>query len=347
MFNYNYYGSQEYLDAGTTAIFEINRYLVLKLQHGHTFIYVDGKPFGECKPILLEISSDVVHDYDEIDSIDDLILLTWGCMDPYPYPYPHPYLYRDISLPPGTEFWVYASSLQMWYENGYNTRLLHSKLAFPLLKALAAAGDELASRIYYHELSERLRTGRPEVVFYILEHVIKNDDWRKISVGDPRERAQLFDKIHLIFDFRDSFSLERQPYLVRFFLRFISAEAVDPSPFSEVLRSEMYYGFRIFIAQDLLRFYLRPEELNWFSFEDEEGIKYFISQDPDTPLEALERMGVIDDYDYDDYDDYYNADNDDGGNKDDNDDGGNNDDNDDKDDGNKDDNDDKDGQEWR
>ena len=105
--------------------FKINEYLKLKLEGKKTVIYVDGKEFMQCKYLFLNVpirKAEGAEEVDEIGSIDEaaekLSRRTEGG--------------RTI-IDPETEFWGHCSNLQAWAENGYDTRLLHSNLAFPLL----------------------------------------------------------------------------------------------------------------------------------------------------------------------------------------------------------------------
>jgi hypothetical protein len=67
-----------------------------------------------------------------------------------------------------SEFWGHCSNIQAWYENNYDTRILHSNLAFPLLKELVNAGDFLAKKIFKEEIAKRLESGYPSVVMYLI-----------------------------------------------------------------------------------------------------------------------------------------------------------------------------------
>jgi len=51
--------------------FKINDYLTLKLIEAQTVIYVDDKPFHQCKYLLLNLSSKDFAQFEQIDSIDD------------------------------------------------------------------------------------------------------------------------------------------------------------------------------------------------------------------------------------------------------------------------------------
>jgi len=56
----------------------------------------------------------------------------------------------------------------VWVENEYDSRLLHSNLAFPLLEKLAYFGDSLAERVIKEEVAMRLMNGTFSTVRYLL-----------------------------------------------------------------------------------------------------------------------------------------------------------------------------------
>ena len=56
----------------------------------------------------------------------------------------------------------------MWYENDYDTRIIHRNLAFPLLKALTKVGDPLAKRKFKEEIATRLDNSFGSVVEYLI-----------------------------------------------------------------------------------------------------------------------------------------------------------------------------------
>lgn len=78
---------------------------------------------------------------------------------------------EDIStiISPDTEFWAHASNLQAWYENDYNTQILHSNLAFPLLKKLSNAGDLKAKQVFKQEIMKRFRAGNLNVMTFLVK----------------------------------------------------------------------------------------------------------------------------------------------------------------------------------
>ncbi|HDZ17752.1 hypothetical protein LCGC14_0903840 [marine sediment metagenome] len=148
--------------------FIINDYLSLKLEDGKTVIYVSGKQFRQCKFLLLDIpiTDDGVKEFslDDIDSIDEAAEKLNKSLEPRKN---KAYTY---TIPPEVEFWGHSSNLQVWYENGYNTRLLHYNLAFSLLQKLALAGDSQAKKVFKEEVIDRYNSGINSVREYLRSH---------------------------------------------------------------------------------------------------------------------------------------------------------------------------------
>ena len=139
--------------------FKINDFLSLKLENHRTIIYVNNRPFRQCMYLLLNIPVDKIKEYDEIRSIDEAASKLNRKME------------RNHNLiPPETEFWGHCSNIQAWADNNYDTRILHRNLAFPLLKALADAGDPLAKSRFKEEIAIRYATGHPTVVRFLTQN---------------------------------------------------------------------------------------------------------------------------------------------------------------------------------
>jgi len=139
--------------------FKINKYLKLKLEGGKTNIYVKNRRFMQCMYLLLNISVDRIEDYDEIESIDEAATKLDRSMER-----------NHNTVPPETEFWGHCSNLQAWAENGYDTRILHRNLAFPLLKRLSEVGDPLARKVFSEEIAIRLASKHPSVSQYLTQN---------------------------------------------------------------------------------------------------------------------------------------------------------------------------------
>lgn len=79
---------------------------------------------------------------------------------------PTPNQNHDIT--PEQEFWGHCSNIQTWVEYDYDTRILMSNLSFPLLRELAKLGDLKAKKVYKEEIAQRLESGYPSVVQYLV-----------------------------------------------------------------------------------------------------------------------------------------------------------------------------------
>lgn len=142
--------------------FKVNEYITLKLEEKITFIYVKGKKFRHCMRLVLQIPKDNIEAYDEINSIDEASELFKTLHE------------NKIveggshSISPEQEFLGHCSNIQAWFENNYDTRLLHSNLAFPLLKELKNAGDSNAKRVFKEEIVHRIEDGNINVIKFLL-----------------------------------------------------------------------------------------------------------------------------------------------------------------------------------
>ena len=140
--------------------FKINKYITLRLEQDHTTIYVNNERFDQCKRILFTNPQNNVKQK-EIDSIDEAIEVLRPDL-------PIEHRSNDIFITPEMEFWAHCSNLQAWIENDYDTRLLHSNLAFPLLKRLVKVGDMKAFSVFKEEIARRFLSGFPPVVQFLL-----------------------------------------------------------------------------------------------------------------------------------------------------------------------------------
>ena len=135
--------------------FKVNEYITLKLENERTYIYVSGKRFDQCKYLVFQINLNEVSDYDVIQSIDEMEQQDRSQG------------FERLNIAPEEEFWGHCSNLQAWFENDYDTRLLHRNLAFPLLKRLVELGDPIARKIFKEEIIYRLEEGNLNVVRYL------------------------------------------------------------------------------------------------------------------------------------------------------------------------------------
>ena len=148
--------------------FKINNYLTLKLENDNTIIYILGVKYRQCKSLLLETTTEKLKTDKNIDSIDEAAEILDKSIG---YWQGDHFIYK---IPPETEFWGHCSNIQVWYEQDYDTRLLHSNLAFPLLKKLSDIGDTLAKKKFKEEIALRLESGFiPTTMFLVLNGYLR------------------------------------------------------------------------------------------------------------------------------------------------------------------------------
>ena len=150
---------------------KINQYIILKLEHGRTSVYINGKYFIQCIHLILNIPKDDIPLYEEVESIDEAAEV----YDSYIYQnrivrghMAVPIRVQSLDITPEQEFWGHCSNIQAWVENDYDTRILTANISFPLLRVLAKAGDRNAQQVYKEEIALRLESGYPSVVQYLL-----------------------------------------------------------------------------------------------------------------------------------------------------------------------------------
>ncbi|HEC37298.1 hypothetical protein LCGC14_1172720 [marine sediment metagenome] len=141
--------------------FKVNDYITLKLENKKTNIYVKGEFFEQCTSLLVNIPAEGIDSYNEFESIDEIIKKLGRTGNRQ--------LGVEYKLTPETEFFGHCSNLQAWVEYNYDTRILDSELAFPLLKELAKLGDYIARKVFKEEISKRLASGFPSVITYLIE----------------------------------------------------------------------------------------------------------------------------------------------------------------------------------
>lgn len=173
------------LDAKT---FVINDYITLKLEFGKTQIYLNNELFINCKYLLLNIPKEDIILYDEVESIDDAMVILDNSLE-------QDSIY-NYSITPDQEFVAHCSNIQTWYENDYNTRILHSNLSFPLLKKLTELGDKTAKVVFSDEIVSRYIEGNESVRNFLKEEYYLsylNKEQLKFLVTELIERENKID----------------------------------------------------------------------------------------------------------------------------------------------------------
>jgi len=205
--------------------FHVNNYITLKLEDGRTNIYVDGELFEQCKFLLLNIPVEQVSSLDEIESVDEAAENLSKKMEKRFFPWGENEMV-DIEIPPEVEFWAHSSNLQVWSEYNYDTRLIHSNLAFPLLKRLTEVGDPIAKRVFKEEIAKKLESGYWPVIKFLMEENYKDyvsrEEFLSCILGNDeqgqKETAfilQLEETIGREFDLEKEYDPEYNNFAVR------------------------------------------------------------------------------------------------------------------------------------
>ena len=132
-------------------VFKINELVDLRLIGNRTYLFVNNIRLIVCTFLLINIPKDKVQDYDEIKSIDEAAELLDKSLERIP-----PYFYK---ITPEEEFKAHCSNIQAFFENGLNTNILHTNIAFPLLKELVRQGFEPAQKVFKEEIAIRFNEG--------------------------------------------------------------------------------------------------------------------------------------------------------------------------------------------
>jgi hypothetical protein len=176
--------------------YEINDYLSVRYDRvrAHTYILINGKLFKQCSYLLFNLDTSNLEQYDEVGSIDEM-------RDKYSHGNEGNRGAGEID--PEAEFWGHCSNLQAWYEHNYDTRILDSKLAFPLLKELAEAGDKKAKRVFKEEIAKRWESSYKPTQTFLREEgyldILTLEEKKAIGIVDysllGEYKAKLVDRL--------------------------------------------------------------------------------------------------------------------------------------------------------
>ena len=140
---------------------KINNNITLKLEKSKTIIYIKEKKFIQCKYVLL-INPNQDERQWSINSIDE-------AKDSLNQDFEYKNQKLKYKITKEEEFWVHCSNIQTWIENDYDTKILHSNIAFPLLKELVKIGDHLANKIFKEEIAKRFESCYIPTMFYLIK----------------------------------------------------------------------------------------------------------------------------------------------------------------------------------
>jgi len=182
--------------------FKVNDYLTLKLEKGKTNIYINNEKFILCKSLILEVPIDDTVLLGELESIDEFSDNFKNSVGSHQS--------RSQKIPSEVEFWGHCSNMQMWVEHNYNTNLLHSNIAFPLLKRLTEAGDLIAQKVFKDEIIKRIQSEYiPTVIYLITSNFLDffSQEEFEVLIEDIKNHEYLLEKktLDLIYSFKDKY----------------------------------------------------------------------------------------------------------------------------------------------
>lgn len=129
-------------------IFKINDLVDLRLINKKTYIYINDKRYVQCFNLLLNPGGKVSTQQYPIKNMDEASQVFGGS-----------YSQSFIKISPEETFMAHCSNIQAFFEHGLNTDLLHSNVAFPLLKKLVNIGYRPAVAAFKKEIIKRYNEG--------------------------------------------------------------------------------------------------------------------------------------------------------------------------------------------
>lgn len=131
--------------------FKINNLVDLRLINNRTYIYIDNKRFVQCFNLLFNVAPEKSRSYINIKNMDEASQIL-GVR----------YSAWFMRISPKEAFMAHCSNIQAFFENELNTDLLHSDIAFPLLKKLVQLGYQPAEKVFAEEIVKRYNEGTRE-----------------------------------------------------------------------------------------------------------------------------------------------------------------------------------------
>lgn len=221
---------------------KVNEFLTLKLENSITNIYIKDKKFIQCKRLVINILKQEIPKYDEVNSIDEAVeaygitLLQNRMVEG---PMARLSSFQNETITPEQEFWGHCSNIQTWCEHDYDTRLLHSNLAFPLLRALVDAGDMRAKKVLKTEIMERLESRHPNVIKAILSAGLLE----YLSLEEKRQIIQ--QNASIILNHIENF-LKFYPNLILYFFKDKLLDYLNPKEKEQLLKFNYHAILKFF-----------------------------------------------------------------------------------------------------
>lgn len=161
--------------------FKVNEFISLKLEENNTVIYVKDEPLEIHTFLMFNIDYKYLRELESVKVLETVSLdgviekLGWipaglgSHFNPEPA---HQHCVGEgydvtYDISPETEFWGFCSNLQVWAEHDYDTNLLHTQIAFPILKKLVEYSDPIAIRAFNREILKQFQTGTLEALEFL------------------------------------------------------------------------------------------------------------------------------------------------------------------------------------
>jgi len=242
--------------------FRVHEFITLKLEENKTVIYVAGEKFRQCSKLILEIPVNNITDFDEIQSVDDIVEKQWNGIVETKY-----------TIPPEEEFWGHCSNLQTWVENDYDTRLLHSHLSFPLLKKLANLGDIKAKIMMKREIEERFNECYLPTIFYLfIERYPKNclnEEERATLLLESNKKLRKKLKLTLREDIKNRKTVSDALYILEVLIKDYEdekAKSILKRLILRLIRLEKKDDFNHLIAMEVSMYLFNEKEMETFLY---------------------------------------------------------------------------------
>lgn len=129
-------------------IFKINELVDLRLIKNKTYIYIDNKRFVQCFNLLFNVDPSTSRITPNIKNMDEASRILGSSYSSW-----------FMKISPKEAFMAHCSNIQAFFENNLNTDLLHSDIAFPLLKKLVQLNYKPAEAVFTGEVVKRYNEG--------------------------------------------------------------------------------------------------------------------------------------------------------------------------------------------
>lgn len=186
--------------------YRVNRYITLKLEKKKTNIYVKGQNLGlYCKKLILNLKPDELQNFDKFSSMDEFA-------DHYIEKSNKNHSLKGQLIDPKVEFQAHCSNIQVWAENDYDTRLLHSGLSFPLLKKLTEMGDPVAKKVFKDEIAYRFSSNNINTQRFLAEEgyltYLNDEEFESLLIH--YKEANIYEVLGLVYSSKGHEYVDKQ-----------------------------------------------------------------------------------------------------------------------------------------